>query len=520
MRARAAVFLAALLAAALCARPCSALPVAGAYPSTVTGLKEASALEREALARINKERGVRRPAALVWDARLSAVAREHSNDMATHGYFSEHSPRLGGFTYRLRRAGSSVPNAQSLIFMNSSTDDLMRQLGKADRPAHLGPATRIGVGIATKGLGQRYVTLILSETHSTLDPFPTRPTYGKRYQLSGRLEAGYEKPQVAMTFPDGTTAEREIALLPGRRFEGIIAFDRGKGKYVVELLAVGKLGPMVLDLMDCYSGVDYPAPETGQPGDTTPTDLRRAEREMLQMINAARAQAGLKPLTFDEKLAAVARGHSADMAANHFFAHVSPRYGDLSARMKRAGLQARAFTENLAQNRTLAGAHEGLMDSPGHRKNILDPRVSRVGIGIVRGAGEAIIVAQNFAQNYVVHDTAALTKEFLATLSTERAKKGAGPMTVTTTLTLVAEANAHEMKTQGKLGYARAQAMLRQKRLPYAVEMVVLRSTDPTGPDHWPKLFEDAYRRIGVGIAQSESADGRKDLWTTVLFAK
>lgn len=521
MRLRVAGFLAALLAAVILAGECRALPVAGAYPSSVTGLKSANSLETEALERINAARRTGGLRALEWDARLSAVAREHSEDMAAHEYFSEHSPQLGSLIYRMHRAGSSAPNAQSLIFMNSSTNDLMEQLGKGGRPPHLGRATRIGVGIVQRGIRrQRYVTLILSEMHSTLDPFPTRPIYGKQYRLSGRLEAGYEKPQVAITLPDGATVERELVLSPDRRFETLVAFTQGQGKYVVELLAVGNLGPTVLDLMHCYSGVDYPLPDTNAHSGGPPADLGRAEREMLRMINAERARAGLKPLTFDAELAAVARGHSTDMVSNRFFAHISPRRGDLSARMKRANLSARKFTENLAQNRTLAGAHEGLMGSPGHRKNILDPEVSRVGIGIVRNGQEAIMVTQNFAQDYVTYNTASLTKDFLAALNAGRVERGAQSLAADSTLTQIAEANAREMQAKGKLSYERARTLLEQARLRYAVETVVLQSSNPATADHWPKLLEHKYRRIGIGIAQSNSRDGRKDLWTTVLFAQ
>jgi len=511
----------AALVAALCAARCAALPVAGAYPSRVIGLKAPNAFEREALARINRERVRAGLGELIWDARLSAVAREHSEDMAEHGYFSEHSPRLGSLGYRMHRAGSSAPNAQFFIFKNGSAEDLMRQLSEGSHPAHLGPANRVGLGIVSRGIrGQRYVTMILCETHVTLDPFPTRPINGKAYRLSGLLDAGYEGPRVAITYPDGTTSEREIGLSAKRRFETIIAFDKGKGRYVVELLGTGKLGPTVLALMRCYSGVDYPPPDSGGVKAEPPRDLRKAEREMLALINKARRGAGLAPLTFDGELAAVARGHSRDMVRNRFFGHISPRRGDLTARMKRAGLHAYAFTENLAQNRTVEGAHKGLMDSPGHRKNILDPRASRVGIGIVRDDSRGIMVTQNFARDYITYDVIALENEFLRTLNAERARKGAGPLAVGETLARAARENSDRMKERGKLGYDRARAILREARLPYAVEMVVLRSTDPPTPGYWPKLLERKYRRVGVGVAQSGGRDGRKDLWTTVMFAE
>jgi uncharacterized protein YkwD len=64
--------------------------------------------------------------------------------------------------------------------------------------------------------------------------------------------------------------------------------------------------------------------------------------------------------------------------------------------MRRGGLKSRAAGENLALARTLPMAHQGLMDSPGHRANILRPAFGRVGIGILDGGRYGLMVTQNF----------------------------------------------------------------------------------------------------------------------------
>jgi uncharacterized protein YkwD len=120
------------------------------------------------------------------------------------------------------------------------------------------------------------------------------------------------------------------------------------------------------------------------------------EAKMLDMINEERTSRGLKPLQADPELVPVARSHSADMFARGYFSHYTPEGKDPFERMKDAGVRFRTAGENLALAPTLKLAHTGLMNSPGHRANILDPRFGRVGIGIMSGGRRGIMVSQEF----------------------------------------------------------------------------------------------------------------------------
>jgi uncharacterized protein YkwD len=120
------------------------------------------------------------------------------------------------------------------------------------------------------------------------------------------------------------------------------------------------------------------------------------EAQMLELVNQERAAAGLKPLTPDPELTEVARAHSADMFARGYFAHVSPDGQDPFDRMTRAGVTFRTAGENLALAPTVRVAHTGLMNSPGHRANILRPAFGRLGIGIVDGGYRGLMVSQEF----------------------------------------------------------------------------------------------------------------------------
>jgi uncharacterized protein YkwD len=129
-------------------------------------------------------------------------------------------------------------------------------------------------------------------------------------------------------------------------------------------------------------------------GDTRPRpDL---EAQMLEMVNRERAEAGLKPLAADPPMTEVARRHSADMFARGYFSHVTPEGRSPFDRINAASIAYRTAGENLALAPTLSIAHNGLMNSPGHRANILRPEFGRLGIGIMDGGRRGIMVTQNF----------------------------------------------------------------------------------------------------------------------------
>ena len=120
------------------------------------------------------------------------------------------------------------------------------------------------------------------------------------------------------------------------------------------------------------------------------------EAQMLELVNEERRAAGLKPLAPDPEMTEVARAHSTDMFARGYFAHVSPDGLNPFDRMTRAGVTFRAAGENLALAPTVKIAHTGLMNSPGHRANILQPSFGRLGIGIMDGGYRGIMVSQEF----------------------------------------------------------------------------------------------------------------------------
>lgn len=137
------------------------------------------------------------------------------------------------------------------------------------------------------------------------------------------------------------------------------------------------------------------------------------ERQMLELINAERAANGLSPVQLELRLNDSAEDHSTWMLEQDVFSHTGEGGSSAGDRMADAGFVFSGnwrWSENIAwqSERGAPGLeddvinlHNALMNSPGHRANILDPNVTVIGIGIELGEFNgftAVMVTQNFAR--------------------------------------------------------------------------------------------------------------------------
>lgn len=126
------------------------------------------------------------------------------------------------------------------------------------------------------------------------------------------------------------------------------------------------------------------------------------ELTLLQLVNEDRRQAGKAPLAPNDALADVARRHAADMLAYDYFAHNDRLGRSPFDRMKAAKIAFTAAAENIYKGLNdpvgpdLTIAEAFLMQSPGHRRNILDGDFTEIGIGLVRSDDGWLYVVQCF----------------------------------------------------------------------------------------------------------------------------
>ncbi|MWA02844.1 sigma-70 family RNA polymerase sigma factor [Actinomadura sp. LD22] len=107
------------------------------------------------------------------------------------------------------------------------------------------------------------------------------------------------------------------------------------------------------------------------------------EQQVVDLVNRNRAKAGCRPLRVSPALHKAAQAHTEDMASRHVLDH-----GDPGARITAAGFRWSAWAENIAQGQASPpSVVTAWMNSQGHRANILNCRLTMIGVGFVRGSG-------------------------------------------------------------------------------------------------------------------------------------
>ena len=235
------------------------------------------------------------------------------------------------------------------------------------------PVTRYGISVAESG---RSAAVVFGAVELTVEPFARHLSPKDSVTLRGEVAPRYSFARVFLTRADGSVEEKR---LPSRKLDLSFSFPNA-GKYNLEVMGDGETGPVIVFNVPIFVGV--PDEVTGGSSGHV-TSPAAGELRMLDLLNQARKTAGLAALQPDEELQAVARAHSEDMAEHHFFGHVSPTTGTTDDRYRRSGVVVAAFGENVAEADSAETAYDGLMDSPGHRANMLGVLFTHVGIAAV-----------------------------------------------------------------------------------------------------------------------------------------
>ena len=148
-------------------------------------------------------------------------------------------------------------------------------------------------------------------------------------------------------------------------------------KYQVGTSEIIKANPQISNPNLIYPGQQLEIP-------TLDSSVTAYESEVVRLVNEARKQNGLSPLTINWELSRVARYKSQDMVDKHYFSHTSPTYGSPFDMMKAFGISYRTAGENIAYGqRTPQEVVNAWMNSAGHRANILNGSFTQIGVGYV-----------------------------------------------------------------------------------------------------------------------------------------
>ncbi|MCU5844154.1 CAP domain-containing protein [Clostridioides difficile] len=138
-------------------------------------------------------------------------------------------------------------------------------------------------------------------------------------------------------------------------------------------------------------------PDDNNNSGSTSESFSAYQKEVVDLVNIERAKAGLNPLTLDSSISNVATKKSQDMIDNNYFSHNSPTYGSPFDMLKKFGISYKTAGENIAMGqKTPKEVVNAWMNSEGHRKNIMNPNFSKIGVGVAQKSGGSIYWTQIF----------------------------------------------------------------------------------------------------------------------------
>jgi uncharacterized protein YkwD len=376
--------------------------------------------------------------ALAPDGRLAQLAEWVAGGLDANGS----PPPYPVIELWARHLGLPEPTPHLVVLIQSDSETLeqrtVRELGPVlaqQRYTHYGAS-------AYERDGNVVAVTVLSWRWLTLRPVPRIVSPGAKLVLSGRIADELSEPQLVLTEPSG--AIRRLDAQRSQEFHAEVSVPYGELR--IELLARSKLGTTVVANFPVYAGVSPPTEvSVALPAAGPALGESEVVERLLELVNTDRVRAGLTPLALDAGLSAIALAHSQDMNAHGFVGHTSPTTGSAKERVERAGVRTNVVLENIGRGYGPDEVHRGLMDSPGHRGNVLSADATHVGIGVVRESEDdraAYLVTEVFVRRAVPIDVDDAPDALLDLINAERVRHGARPLVVDGNMAALAEGTA------------------------------------------------------------------------------
>jgi uncharacterized protein YkwD len=439
------------------------------------------------------------------DGRLFAAARE----------LAEVAPRDAPLVYTLiefalQRNGIIEPSPHLIVIWGPTDDrdEIVSSLAQR-LPTILGGAdfTRVGVGVASRGDDEEVTILALQSSFLETRPIPRRLDRGGHARIDATVKRSFIEPEVFVTRENGDVEHLALSRTAGG-FSADMSCGTSQGRQQVEITASDQTGSTVLANFPVWCGEDPPTSISVHldADEVAPVSSgEEAAQRLGRLINRDRQRHNLPALELDDNLARVAAAHSEEMRQTGVVAHISPRTGSAADRVRAGGIKTSVVLENVARAYGVGEAQEGLMNSPGHRANILSRDATHMGISVVLGEDVAgrreLFVTQLFIRRTARIDRAAVQSDVRAAIARAR------PIGEDDQLSAVAQELANGVA--GGQTTAEAARVANQKlggmRLNYTkITTLVTTVADLAAFKPSESLGDKSIHSYGVGVAQGD----------------
>jgi uncharacterized protein YkwD len=383
---------------------------------------------------------------------------------------------------------------------------------------------RYGLVLQRIKKGVTRLALVLQDQSIEIQPpFPRKLNPGQSATLSGSVLGKLKNPKVQ--FSDAVGHLEQPKGTPGKTFSAEIKCGDHPGKILVQVSAESEEGgdvPVANFAVGCGTDLPVAAKIPAAGAETAAVlDPPAAEKQLGELINQDRTQAGLKPLQIDSDLSKIARGISEDRAKGK-----STSSGELNQRLKEAEISAPQLYESVAQTTGAEQAFQLMSNNPQDRANAMNPNVTQVGIGVAPGAvindKKTIIVTELFMKQLPPPDPEAIKAKLYQAIEQRRSDARAGAVTKDPELEKIAQAYASEMaKDKGQVPRARVSEIEAPLyKLFSKVDEIGGVKADAMEFAQEPGVVGDA-RLVGVGTAVGVSPSfGKNSTYVIILMGK
>lgn len=313
------------------------------------------------------------------DSGLMIVAREEARRLTPSNTGAGEGLDQSRLRHVLREQGISDYHVRGSISSDTSFESLSNRLFQWAQKIHGNKHNRFGVGIETSG-NQKTAVVIMSRRIVYLDAIPKHLPQTRELVITGFV-AIPGKPSIYITTPNGLVLSAHPRRISSGAFSQAVNFNR-EGEYTLEVLVDGRDGPQVAAILAmCVNSCDQarkppPFRPPASPG------IKEQRKSILSWTNTFRAQYQLKPLLPESSLDKLEQSMMDSQQEDLPLLHRDDRGLGPKERLEAAKIGFLDFGENLGRNAALGDLLYRLATSPAHRRNLLSPVFTHMGIGI------------------------------------------------------------------------------------------------------------------------------------------
>jgi uncharacterized protein YkwD len=325
-------------------------------------------------------------------------------------------------------------------------------------------------------------------------------------------------------------ARGKLQQPPGQKskeFSAPISCGGATGRMAVEIRAEEQGSQRVAADFPVYCGANPPTSVELPPSQpaTAAADTTKDEHAIFDRINQERTGAGLPPLTWDDRVAKVARDVSQNDAQIAVKGSGSPvGQQEIKQRLEQAGVATSVVLENPAQARSAQSAHDRFSISPVHRSNYMSTDATKGGVGVVAFSlqgSPSVVLTELFVREAVAIDLAALRPKLREGIDKNRAAAGAPPLKDDPTLQKVADEYAKELAASGgNLSNARHSQLVSPLYKTFrTVDLLSGPQTDPMKIADEKTVLTTKEKLIGIGLAKGNHPSlGKNTVYVAIVF--